>query len=166
VTEQDGTPISGARVLLETSDAGGGGGGRAYQEAVTSLTQSAGTATLTASAVHGLATNDFVTIRGANVEEYNKTAQITVTSTTVFTYTVPSGTTSPAGGTPVFSYAPISGTTDGSGIISSSKTWPATQGLSGWARKSTTSPFFKQTAISVADASGGTDISVALISDE
>jgi hypothetical protein len=166
VTDLDGgAAINGARVFLETAD-NGGGSGFPYQAATASLTQTAGTATCTTSAAHGLATNDFVVIRGANVEGYNKVAQITVTSTTVFTYSVDSGLASPAGGTPVVSYVPISGTTATTGIIQSSKTWPASQGLTGWARKSTSSPFFKQAAISIADASAGTDIGVAMQSDE
>ncbi len=165
VQEQDGTAIQDARVFVETAD-NGGGSGFPYQAATSSLTQSAGTATLTASVAHGLATNDYVVVRGANIEGYNKVAQITVTSTTVFTYSVDSGLGSPAGGTPVFSYVPISGTTNVSGVIQSSKTWPASQSLGGWARKSTSSPYFKQSTVSIADASGGSDIVVILLSDE
>lgn len=165
VEEGDGTLIENARVLLETAD-DGGGSGFPYQAATSSLTQSSGTATLTASVAHGLATGDKVVVRGAAEEPYNSVVSITVTSPTVFTFPIDSGATSPAGGTPVFSYAPIQGLTNASGVIQSSKTWPASQGLTGWARKSTTSPFFKQTAISIADASGGADLLVALQPDE
>jgi hypothetical protein len=154
--------LSGVRVLLETSSAGS----FPYQAATTSLTQAAGTATLTASAAHGLATNDYVVVRGATPEGYNKTAQITVSSTTVFTYAVDSGLSTPAGGTPVFSYAPISGTTDGVGVISSSKSWGSAQSLTGWARKSSASPYYKQTTINISDASDGTDLLVAMQPDE
>lgn len=163
--DQAGDGIDAARVLLETAD-NGGGSGFPYQAAVTTLTSTGGTATLTASAVHGLATGDYVVVRGAQPDDYNKQAQITVTSTTVFTYAVTSGISSPATGTPVFSYAPISGTTATTGIIQSSKTWPASQGLTGWARKSTSSPYYKQGPISIADASGGSDVTVLMISDE
>jgi hypothetical protein len=163
--EADGTPIENARVFLETAD-NGGGSGFPYQAATSSLTQASGTATLTASAVHGLATGDKVVVRGAAEEPYNSVVAITVTSTTVFTYPIDSGATSPAGGTPIFSYVPIQGLTDSNGEISSSKVWPASQGLIGWARKSSAAPFFKQTAISIADASGGTDLLVALQPDE
>jgi len=163
--EADGTLIQNVRVFVETAD-NGGGSGFPFEAATSSLTQSAGVATLTASAVHGLATNDWVVVRGAGVEHYNRTAQITVTSTTAFTYTVDSGATTPAGGTPVFSYMPLSGLSDVNGEITSSKSWPASQALKGWVRKSTTSPFFKQTAVSISDASGGTDLLVSLQSDE
>lgn len=160
-----GTMLENVRVLLETAD-DGGGSGFPYQAATASLTQAAGTATCTTSAVHGLATDDYVVIRGAGIEGYNKQAQITVTSTTVFTYAVDSGLGSPATGTPVVSYAPISGLTATTGIIQSSKVWPASQGLSGWARKSTSSPYYKTSPITIADASGGTDILVLMLSDE
>ena len=165
IEDNAGGAIQNARALLETAD-NGGGTGLPFEAGVSTLTQTAGTATLTASAVHGLATNDYVVIRGAGVEEYNGQKQITVTTTTAFEYSIDSGTTSPAGGTPVFSYAPISGLTSSLGEIQSSKTWPASQGLKGWARKSTSSPLYKQTRISIADASGGTDQLVTLQSDE
>lgn len=166
VQDEDGSPIQNARVLAETAD-NGGGSGFPYQAAVSSLTQSAGTATLTASAVHNLATGDYVSIRGAQPDQYNKAAQITVTSTTAFTYSVDSGTSSPATGTPVFSYAPIAGLTDASGVIQSSKTWPAVQSLKGWARKkNTSSPFYKDATITVSDASAGTNQTLVLLPDE
>lgn len=165
VQDSDGTLIENARVFLETADSGGATG-FPYQDAVTSLTQSAGVATLTSTAVHGLDTGDKVVVRGAGEEPYNSVVTITVTSTTVFTYAIDAGATSPAGGTPIFSYVAIQGLTNVSGAIQSSKTWPASQGLTGWARKSTTAPFFKQTAINITDASGGTDLLVTLQSDE
>lgn len=165
VEEQDGTAINAARVFLETAD-NGGGSGFPFEQGVDSLTQTAGTATCDTTGNHGLATNDYVVIRGAGTEGYNKTAQITVTGVDTFTYSVDSGLGSPAGGTPLVSYVAISGTTSTLGVIQSSKTWPASQGLKGWARKSTSAPFFKQSAINIADASGGTDLLVTLISDE
>ena len=165
VEDADGTLIENARVFLETAD-NGGGSGFPYEASVSTLTQSSGTATLTASAVHGLANNDYVVIRDAGTEGYNKVAQITVTSTTVFTYSVDSGLGSPAGGTPIFSYVPVYGLTNSSGVVQSSKTWGASQAVKGWARKSTSSPFYKQTAISISDASGGTDLLLALQPDE
>jgi hypothetical protein len=44
------------------------------------------TATLTTATAHGLATGDFVTVSGATPAAYNGTFEITVTSTTEFTY--------------------------------------------------------------------------------
>ncbi len=165
VEDADGTLLQNARVFLETSTIGGIGA-LPYQESVSSLTQTGGTATLTASAAHGLATNDYVVVRGSNDEGYNRQAQITVTGTTTFTYTVPSGTTATSGGTPIFSYVAISGLTNAGGVIQSSKVWPATQSLSGWVRRSTTAPYYAQSVITIADASNGTDLLVALQPDE
>ena len=165
VVDSAGDPINAARVLLETADTGGGAG-FPYQASTTSLTQAAGTATCTTTAAHLLATGDYVVIRGAGTEGYNKTAQITVTGASTFTYSVDSGLGSPAGGTPVVSYAPLSGLTSTLGVIQSSKTWPASQGLSGRSRKSTASPYYKTARFTIADASGGSDITVQMISDE
>lgn len=66
---------------------------------VSTLTQSAGLATCTTGSAHGYSTGDWVYVRGANQTEYNGVVQITVTSTTVFTFSVDSGATSPATGT-------------------------------------------------------------------
>lgn len=165
VEDNSGTVIQNARVLAETAD-NGGGSGLPFEDSV-SITQSAGTATVTHTA-HGLASNDYVVIRGAQPDGYNKVAQITVTNANTYTYTVDSGLSSPATGTPVASYAAIGGQlTDVNGEVSSSKTWPAAQGLKGWARKkNTVSPFYKDGDVNVADASGGTDAVIVLQPDE
>ena len=165
VVDSAGDPIQNARVLAETSDTGGGSG-FPYQAAVTTLTSSAGTATLTSTAPHGLSTGDYVVIRGAQPDDYNKQASVTVTGASTFTYTVTSGISSPATGTPVFSYAPLSGLTSSLGVLQSSKTWPASQGVSGRVRKSTSSPYYKPGQFSITDASGGSDVTVQMILDE
>ena len=164
VEDEDGTAISNARVLAETAD-NGGGSGFPFEDSVT-ITQAAGTATVSHTA-HGLATNDYIVIRGAQPDGYNKVAQITSTGANSYTYSVDSGLSSPATGSPVASYAAISGLTNGSGVIESSKTWPASQGLKGWARKkNASSPFYKDGNINIADASGGSDVVLTLNPDE
>lgn len=76
---------------------------RGYQtaaaQAVTSITQTAGTATLTTTAAHGRATGDWVTVEGATQVGYNGVHQITVTGTDTFTFAVDSSVVSPATGT-------------------------------------------------------------------
>lgn len=74
---------------------------------IASLTQSSGTATATVSAGHQLETGDSVYISGATETEYNGDFIVTVSSSTVFTYSVDSSATSPATGTPVL-YPPYS----------------------------------------------------------
>lgn len=66
---------------------------------VSSITRSSTTATVTTAAAHGLSTGDWVTIAGASDSDYNITAQITVTTTTAFTYTVAGSPDTPATGT-------------------------------------------------------------------
>jgi hypothetical protein len=157
--------IENARVFIETAD-DGGGTGFPFEAGIATLVQVAGTATLTSDDPHDLATNDYIVVRASTSQHYNRTVQITVTGPSELEYPVDSAAAATALGTPVFSYMPLSGLTDVLGEISSSKSWPAAQALKGWARKSTASPLFQQTAISITDASGGTDLLVALQSDE
>jgi hypothetical protein len=157
-----GTAISGARVFLEASD---GTGPLPYQASV-SITQSAGTATVSHTA-HGFATNQYVVIRGANEEAYNKVAQITVTGANSYTYSVDSGTSSPATGSPVSSGVLVYGTTDVNGEVSDTRTLSSDQPVKGWARKSTSSPLYKTGPVTgTADSAANTTFSAVLISDE
>lgn len=74
--------------------------------AVTSITQTSGTATVTLTVANStLVTGNYVTISGASPSAYNGTFQITVTGSTTFTYTVPGGTSSPATGTITYAKA-------------------------------------------------------------
>lgn len=93
VKDNTGTNLQSARVILEASD---GTGDFPYVENV-SITRSATTATVTHTA-HGLSTNDYVVIRGANQPEYNGPQQITVTGANTYTYTVAGSPATPATG--------------------------------------------------------------------
>jgi hypothetical protein len=75
--------------------------------AVSSITRSSSTATLTTATAHGLTTGDYVTVSGADQSEYNVTAAVTVTSTTVFTYTVSGTPATPATGTLVLKHGGV-----------------------------------------------------------
>lgn len=55
-------------------------------ETISTISHVTTTATLTTATDHGLETGDFVTVSGATPSAYNGTFQITVTSTTAFTY--------------------------------------------------------------------------------
>lgn len=166
VKNADGDNIQNARVFVET--AATIASGEMFEAAVTTLTQATGTATCTTTAVHGLATNDNVVIRGAQPDGYNKVAQVTVSSTTVFTYTVDSGLSSPATGTPIVSFVALHGLTDVSGNISASRTWGANQSLKGWGRKkNSVSPFYKDGDIAyTVDNVNGNSTNVVLQPDE
>ena len=65
---------------------------------VSSITHAAGVATVTTATEHGYVTGADVTIAGSSDTEFNGRVNVTVTSTTEFTYEVTSST-SPAGGT-------------------------------------------------------------------
>lgn len=67
--------------------------------AVTSITRAVAVATVTTTASHGLSSNSWVVIAGADQYDYNIVAQITVTGAATFTYTVANAPTSPATGT-------------------------------------------------------------------
>ena len=71
---------------------------------VTGITQSAGLATAVCASAHGFTIGDtlLITFAGAAVGAYNGPQLCTVTTTTHLTFAVPSGTTSPAGGTIVY----------------------------------------------------------------
>lgn len=66
---------------------------------LTSLTRSGATATATCPTAHGWVTDQQITIAGAAQSDYNGAHIITVTSTTVFTFTVSGSPVTPATGT-------------------------------------------------------------------
>jgi len=68
---------------------------------VSTLTKIAAVATLVTTAAHGFSTDDFIEIAGADQENYNKQAEITVINSTTFTFPVESDTVTPATGTPI-----------------------------------------------------------------
>lgn len=70
---------------------------------ITALTRTGSTATATTGSAHNLTTGDFIGVTGASQTEYNvDPVQITVTSTTQFTYPVSGTPTTPATGSPVY----------------------------------------------------------------
>ena len=68
-------------------------------QSVASITRSGTTATVTVSGGHGLVSGQWATIAGADQGDYNGRFQVTVSSSTVFTYTVANSPTTPATGT-------------------------------------------------------------------
>jgi hypothetical protein len=154
--------ISGARVFVETSD---GTGPLPFAEAVT-IAQSGGTATV-AHTGHGLDTNQYIVIRGAIPNEYNKVAQVTVTTVDEYTYSMDAGASSPATGSPVASAVIISGLSSGAGVVSDTRTFGGNQPFKGWARKSSAQPFYQNGAITgIISSTDGFTASIALLSDE
>jgi hypothetical protein len=71
----------------------------AYDEAVTGITRSINTATVTTTANHGYSSSDRINIRGAVETDYDGDFTIAVTGLDTFTYTVANTPTTPATGT-------------------------------------------------------------------
>ena len=161
--ETDGTELQNVLVLLEASD---GTGDLPYQDSVT-ITQTGGTATVTHTA-HGLSTNQYVVIRGSTIQGYNKRAQITVTDANTYTYSVSSGLSSPATGSPVSTGAMVYGFTDVNGEVSDTRTISTSQPVSGWARLGTTPGSLYKTALLSGTVSNtaGASFTALMISDE
>lgn len=135
-----------------------------YQSSVT-ISAFGTTATVTHTA-HGLATNDNVLIEGADDENYNGAYQITVTGPNNYTYTTAESGTSP-GGTITATFCFLNGDTNASGYISDTRTVSVNQPINYRARKSTTSPLYRQSAGSTTvNKDTGIDITANLVSDE
>jgi len=142
VKDNEGNNEQNVKVWLAAKDATGE---LPFEQAITSITRSGTTATVTFTAAHGLKTNDYIKLQGITdkTEDNNGAFQVTFSSTTVVTYqTTASGSTNYTG-TITGTGGVLYGDTDASGNISSSRTWSGNQTVKGQARKSTNSPRFK-----------------------
>ncbi len=159
--EADGTAIQNARVRLE-ADAGGD----LPSDDVVTITTSGTTATVTHTN-HGLATNDFVIIRGANEVELTGRNQITVTGANTYTYTITSIGGASGTGTITATSSIISEFTSASGVADNTGfVYTNPQPVRGVARKGTASPYFKNAPISGSISSTGLDVTITMTPDE
>jgi hypothetical protein len=162
VTNVSGSPISGAQVMVAAASAAGD---LPYQETIT-ITNSGTTATVSHTA-HGMLTNDKVLIKGASLYQNNGVFTITVTGANSYTYTMASAPVSNPTGTNQATFVALSGTTDVNGQISMSRVFSIDQPVSGWARKSSSSPYYKTGQVAgLIDSTTGANLSALLISDE
>lgn len=154
--------VSGARVLCEASD---GTGPAPFEESV-AITQTAGTATVDHTG-HGIPDGTNVVIRGCDQNGYNKVAVITVSDVDTYTYSVDSGTGSPATGAPEATGVLIHGTTNGSGFIDDSRTLSGNQPWTAAIRASSGSPYYQAARVQgITDSVTGFSGTVALLPDE
>jgi hypothetical protein len=161
VTNDTGTPIQNAQVLVAAAS----GGPLPYLATVT-IANSGTTATVTHTG-HGLATNDKVLIKGASHAANRGVFTITVTNANAYTYTMGSAPGSNPTGTITSTFVVLSGVTNASGVISMSRVFSADQPVSGWARKSTSSPYYKTGPVNgTVDSATGATLSALLIADE
>lgn len=158
---ETGDPINGARVLVTAGDVGP----KPYHASVT-IARTDSTATVSHTD-HGLATNDYVVISGANQPEYNGVHQITYSSANAYTFTVSGTPDTPATGTIISTFAPISNTTNASGNVSDSRSYTSNQDIEGRVRMATGGTLYKTAPISgTIDSSKGLSVVVQLIPDD
>lgn len=162
VKNSSGTAIESARVLVLASD---NLGSLPYNTAVT-ITNSGTTATVSHT-THNLLTNDYVFISGASIEANNGAFLITKINDNSYSYTLLSAPGANPTGSIKSTYVAITGLTDINGTISASRVYSSNQGITGWARKSTTPPLYQQGTITgVINSSTGFSTIIQLISDE
>lgn len=139
-----------------------------YQASVT--IESSGTTATVTHATHGRATNDNILIAGAEQDAYNGAYTITLDGgdpTNKYTYTMPDTATSPATGTITATMVLLNGLTNASGVITDSRTYSANQPVSGWVRKATGSPLYRQAPVAdTISNTNGLSVTVFLQPDE
>ena len=155
--------IVGARVWVPVTSTASG---RPFNQTIsTILVQADPTYRVTFAAAHNLVTNDYLHISGCNEPQYNKTFQVTFVDSTKVDITVP-GSPGAATGTPVGKWVIINGTTNGSGDISASYTYQASQPISGRVRLSTSPSYYKTAPISgTVNSSSGLPLTILMIPD-
>jgi len=138
-------------------------------EATVTIAGTGTTATVTHSS-HGLITGDKIIITGVtNDDVYNGVFSITYGSSSTYTYTTAASITAAtaSGASIKATFAVISGTTDTNGYIEDIRSWSSNQDVIGWARKSTTNPYYQQGALSgEIDTGAGLSLTVQLVRDE
>jgi len=159
VKDTSGSNIENARVLLEAE-----AGGAAPSDDSVTVSNVTTTATVTHTA-HGMSTNDWVVIRGADDEYYNGIFQITVTTANAYTYTM-SGTPTVDTGTITATQSYINELTLSTGIATENVNFGTDQPVRGVARKSSASPFYRTGSISGTITSAGFSTTITLILDE
>lgn len=160
VTTAAGAAISGARVFVRAAT----GGPMPFDVTVT-ISNSGTTATVTHTG-HGLSTNDKVVIYGASLVANNGVFTITNTGANTYTYTMGSSPGSSPTGTIKSTFVVLEGDTNGSGQISMSRVFGSAQPVTGWARKSSSAPYYKTGPINgTISSTTGAELSAVLVAD-
>lgn len=163
-TLKDGTPVENALVYLKASN---GTGPFPFEDTVT-ITRSTTTATV-AHTAHGMQTNDKIVLEGITdkTEDNYVIKQITVTGVNAYTYTTTDSGSTSYTGTILCTFVLLSGLTNASGISSVSRVYPSNQPHTGWARKSTSSPFLQEgVLIGTVDSVLGYSGTAIMLADE
>lgn len=134
-------------------------------ESVT-IVNSGTTATVTHTS-HGFLSNDYVQIIGGSLDANEGVFQITVTAASTYTYTMGSTPGSSPTGMIASIFVPLYGLTSSLGVKSTSRVYSADLPVEGWARKSSSSPYYREGSISgTIDTSEGLTASAVLVLDE
>jgi len=165
VTTTTGVPVSGALVYIQAKD---DTGPFPFEDVVT-IVNSGTTATVTHTA-HGMATADYVTIDGGTLSANEGVFQITLDGATPddkYSYTMLSTPGSSPTGTIISTFVALYGLTDSLGVKSVSRVYASDQPITGWARKSSGSPYYKEGSISGSiDSVDGLTATAVLVLDE
>ena len=164
VNDHNGNDLQNARVFLKAANATGD---LPFEETVT-IIRSGTTATVSHNG-HGLNTNEYVDLNGITNNTWDNWGahKIIVSDANTYTYTtIDTGSTNYTG-TIKATGVTIYGLTDSNGDISSSRTYALNQPLTGYVRKSSSSPYYKPAELNgEVDSSFGLSITVKLILDE
>ena len=158
--DTSGDNIENVRVFVEAAS----GGALPYRDSV-SITRSSSTATVSHTG-HGLSTGNYVVIRGAAQDEYNGDYQITVTGINSYTYTVSGTPATPATGTITSTARIINELTTASGLATEVFNYGSSQPIQGYARKSSSSPYYMESSITGTIAATGFEATLIMVSDE
>jgi len=107
-------------------------------------------------------------IEGASLWPNNGVHTITYINANSYSYTMSSAPGSSPTGTITATYAAIYGTTNGSGQATVTRVFGSNQPVTGWARKSTSAPYYKSGPItgSPISSTADTELSALLLPDE
>lgn len=161
---KDGTAVENARVFLKASD---GTGPFPFEDTVT-IARATTTATVTHTA-HGMATNDKIYLTGITdkTEDNYSVHQITVTDANTYTYTTTDSGSTSYTGTIKATFVALNGLTNASGILTLSRVYSSNQPVSGWTRKSTSSPFLQEgVLVGTVNSSTGFNGTAVMLADE
>lgn len=152
--------IEGAVVYIKA-----GPGGDLLSGAAVAITRSGAVATVTLVG-HGLTSGQQVEITGADQPEYNGMRTVTVVDADSFTYPVSGTPATPATGSPVVSRVVLYGLTDAGGQTSAQVGLFNPQPVTGYGRKGSAAPYFKQAVIGQTLQVADTSISLFMAGDE
>lgn len=159
-----GAIVGSCSVHLRASD---GTGPFPFEESVT-ITRASTTATVSHTA-HGMASNDKILLRGiTDKTEDIGVHQITYINANSYSYTTTDSGSTNYTGTITCTFVALDGTTDaGTGVLSGTRVYATDQPVTGWARKSTSSPYYKEGPLTGSvDSADGYDVTAIMVSDE